>query len=182
MRGQIEDDIDIRLVKTEIQARAVKIERPPKLASLNEITKLVDCSVVLEGVSRHEHDTSGFSRIDQGLRSFWRGRQWLFYKHVLACCDGFMTQRCMAGRRYRNYDGVDVRQGICNVGVCRNTVIDLRQSVIDLAESRVHADDLCYPGCGSQHADVPRSPITYADDTDPQPFRIHPHNLGAWLI
>jgi hypothetical protein len=104
---------------------------------------------VLEGVTRHEHDADGFSRIDEGLRSFRRRRQWLFYKHMLASCDGFLTQLCMAGRRCRNDDSVDVWQRICDIGECGNTVIDRRQSVIDLAESLVHADDRRYPGCGS---------------------------------
>lgn len=85
----------------------------------------------------------------------------------------------MAGWRCRNDNRVNVRQGIFDIGVCGNTVIDLRNSLIDLAESRVHADDRRHPRCGSQHADVPRSPITYADDADPQPFRLHLHALGA---
>jgi hypothetical protein len=96
---------------------------------------------VLEGVTWHEHDADVFSRIDEGPRSFRRGRQWLFYKHVLASCDGFLTQQCMAGWRCRNDDSIDVRQGIRDIGVYGNTVIDLRKSVIDLAEPRVHADN-----------------------------------------
>lgn len=167
MRGQIENDIHIRLVETEIEARAVEIERPPKVAPSHKIAKLVDCRVVLEGVSRHEHDADGFSRIDEGLRSFRRGRQWLFYKHVLASCDGFLAQLRMAGWRCRNDDGFDVRQRIFDIGVRGNTVIDWRKSVTDLAESLVHADDRRYPGGGSQYADMLRSPITYADDANP---------------
>jgi hypothetical protein len=122
---------------------------------------------VLEGVARHEHDADGFSRINERPRSFRRGRQRLFYKHVLASRYDFLTQQCMGGWRRRNDDSVDVRQGIFDIGVCGNTVIDRGNSIIDLAESLVHADDRCYPGCGSQHADVLRSPITYTDDADP---------------
>ena len=166
MRGQIEDDIHIRLVETEIETRAIEIERPPKVAPPHEITKLMNCCVVLEGVARHKHDADGFSRINKRLRSFRRGRQWLFYKHVLTRCDGFLAEQRMAGRRCRNDDSVDVWQGIFDIGVCGNTVIDLRKSLIDLAESLVHADDRCYPGRGPQHADVLRSPITYTDDAD----------------
>ena len=81
----------------------------------------------------------------------------------------------MAGRRCCDDNRIDVRQGILDVGVCGNAVIGLRMAVTDLGEPLVYANDRRYPGRGSQHADVPRTPVTYADDADPDSPRSRPH-------
>lgn len=85
----------------------------------------------------------------------------------------------MAAWRCCNDNRINVRQSIFDISVCGDIVIDLRNSVIDLAEPLVYTDDRRYTRCGSQHANVPRSPVTYADNADSQAFWIRPHDLGA---
>jgi len=48
-------------------------------------------------------------------------------------------------------------------------------SIIGMSESLVHGDDLGYPAYGSQGVQVPRPPITYADDAYPDPARLLTH-------
>jgi len=72
----------------------------------------------------------------------------------------------MAGWRCGDYERINMRQGIVDVGVYGNAVICLLLSAIDLGKPLVHADDCRYPGRGPQHAYVPRAPITYSNDAD----------------
>ena len=56
MRSEIEDDIDVRLIKPEIQSLAIKIEKLTQLTRADNFPEFVDRGIVLEGVTWHEHD------------------------------------------------------------------------------------------------------------------------------
>jgi hypothetical protein len=78
-------------------------------------------------------------------------------------------------RRRGNDDRVNTRQGILDVGTCRDAVLRLPAAVTDLSEPLIDADDFGYPGRGTKHADMPRTPVTHPDDADPDPARSRPH-------
>jgi hypothetical protein len=53
---------------------------------------------------------------------------------------------------------------VVKTGIYNNTLIGLLLSIIDLGEPLIHADDRRHAGRRSQHADVPRTPVTHFDD------------------
>ena len=131
VRGQIEDDVHVRLVKPEIQAGAIKVEKRAELTSADEIPQFVHCCVVLEGVAGHEHDAGRVSRVHQGPRVLRRGRHGLFDKHVLAGGDGLQAQRRVGGRRGGDDDRIDVRQRLFDIRVNGDAVVSLVIGVTD---------------------------------------------------
>jgi hypothetical protein len=133
----------------------------------------MDGCVVLESVAGHEHHADGVSGLDEGPCFICRGCHRFFDKYMLARGDCLQAKLCMAGWRCGDYERINMRQGILNVGVYANAVIDLLLSAIDLGKPLVHADDCRYPGRGPQHAYVPRTPITYSNDADANSVWLH---------
>jgi hypothetical protein len=166
VRSKVENDIYVALVKPQVQACAIKVEEPPKVAPLHEVTQLMDGCVVLESVAWHEHHADGVSGLDERPCFICRGGHRFFDKYMLACGDCLQAKLGMAGWRCGDYERINMRQGIVDVGVYGNAVICLLLSAIDLGKPLVHADDCRYPGRGPQHAYVPRAPITYSNDAD----------------
>ena len=96
-------------------------------------------------------------------------------KHVLACRDRLQGKRRMTRRRRGDDHRVNMRQGILEVGIRRDPVLSLPTAVTDLGEPLVDADDSGHPGRGTEHADVPRTPVTHPDDADPNLASSCPH-------
>src|SRR5579875_3442456 len=146
MRSQIEDDIHVGLVQTQVEACAVEVEKPPEVTSLDELTKLVDGRIVLEGVARHEHHTGRVSRVDYFLGGA-RGRGQRFLdEDMLTGGDGFQPQHGVTGRRGRDDDRVEVRQGVVQIGVGGNSVLGQLRTGIDPGKPLVYRDNVRYPG------------------------------------
>ena len=66
MRGQIENDIHVRLVEPEIQACAVEVEEPPEVPVTHQVTQFMDGCIVLESMTRHEHHAGDVSSLNEG--------------------------------------------------------------------------------------------------------------------
>jgi hypothetical protein len=175
MGGQIENDVHVRLVKPEIQARAIKVEEPPEVTFAHEVMQLVDRRVVLEGMAGHKDHAGGRRGIDEYPCLVRGGCHRLFDKYVLPRCDCFQGKRRMA-RGWRGDDErVNTGQGILDIRVCRDAVLGLATAVTDLSEPLVHADDSGYPSRGTKHADVSGTPETHSNDADPNPPSSRPH-------
>jgi len=164
-----------RLVEPEIQPRAVKVEEPSEVPAAHQVTQLVDGRVVLEGVPGHEYHPGGRRGIDEQPRRGRGGRHRLFDKHVLPCRDRLQGKRRMTRRRRGDDHRVHTRQGFLDVGIRRDPWLILPKAVADLSEPLVYADDIAYPRRGTEHADVPRTPVTHPHDADPDLARSCPH-------
>ncbi len=68
-----------------------------------------------------------------------------------------------------------MRQSVLEVGIGRDAVLGLPTAVADLGKPLVDADDSGYPGRGTKHPDVPRTPVPHSDDADPDSSRSRPH-------
>ena len=150
------------------------------MAPGHEITELVDGRVVLESMAGHKHDADGVSRLDEGPCRIGGSGHWFFDKHMLTCGDCFQTKSRMGGWRGSDDDCIDMRQGIIDVRVYRDVVIRHLMSIIDFGEPLIHAGDCGYSGSRPQHTQVPRTPITYSDDADPNSFRPHSNTPLYW--
>ena len=126
MRCEIENDIHVRLVEPEVQARAIEVEEPSEVPPAHEVAQLMDGRVVLEGVARHEHHAGDVGRLDEGPCCIGGGRHRFFDQHVLACGDCLHAKRRVAGWRCGDDDRIDMRQRLLEVGVYGHAVIYLR--------------------------------------------------------
>ena len=81
----------------------------------------------------------------------------------------------MAGWRCGDHDRIDMWQGFVEIRVRRDVVIRLLEAAVDLGEPLIYGDDRCYTGRGPQYPYVPRTPITYSDDADPNSVRSYSH-------
>ena len=175
MRGEIEDDINVRLVKPEIKSFTIKIEKLPQLTRAHNFPEFVNRGVVLEGVTWHEHDTGRVGRVDKMPGGLRRGRHGLFDKYMLTSLDSLQSQRCVACWRRRDDNRVDVRQRILDAGIRGNAVVNLLTSVTDFGKPLVHARNRRDPGRGPQDAHMPRAPITDPNHCHSDSIRFFPH-------
>jgi hypothetical protein len=97
----------------------------------------------------------------------------IFDKHMLTCGDYSQNKRRVVCWRRGDNDSVDMWQGILEVAIGGDAVLRLLAAVTDSSESVVDADDARYPGRGTEHPDVLRSPITHSDDADSYSNRSH---------
>jgi hypothetical protein len=110
---------------------------------------------VLEGVAWHEQDAGRASRLEKVPGGACRGSHRLFDEHVLSGFDGLKSQRYMACWRCRDYDRVDMRQGILNAGIYSNALVDLWVLVTDPGKPLVNPDYRRHPGRGSEDPYMP---------------------------
>src|SRR6185295_10923741 len=75
VRREVPDDVDVLLVQTEVQSRAVDVTDLAELAAVRDVTQLPDRGVVLEGVADHEMHLGARGRVDQLFAFFDAGSQ-----------------------------------------------------------------------------------------------------------
>jgi hypothetical protein len=89
--------------------------------------------------------------------------------------DGGVALESMA-RPENHTDGLHgTLQGILEAGIGGDAALRLRDTVTDSSESLVDAYNARFPGRGTEHSDVLRSPITRSDDGDSYSYRSHLH-------
>ena|SRR5580693_8550462 len=92
---------------------------------------------------------------------------------MLAGCDGFQAKGRVGCWRCGNNDRIDMWQGLLDVPIGGDSVLDLVFPAVDTSEPLVHGDDLGDSSRGPEHPDVPRAPIADTHNTDTDLLRSH---------